>query len=329
MRANDGAWIGWPGGTETDRSRSTTTASARPVSLTAEEIESYYEGFSNDTLWPLYHDVMAKPEFHREWWDSYVAVNQRFAETPPTGPRKNATVWVHDYQLQLVPEMLRELRPDLHIGFFLHIPFPPASCSAAALAAADHRGPARRRPGRLPAARRRQNFVRLVRQRVGHDPRDLVDLPDGRTVRAAAFPISIDVAGFDELARKPEVAARGQGDPRRARQPAEDRARRRPARLHQGHRRPAARVRRAARRRQARRRGRRLRPGGDAVARARRAVPRPARRDRPAGRPHQRRLRQDRHARRSPTSTRRTRARRWPRSTGPPTSWSSRPTATA
>ena len=97
-----------------------------PISLSAEEIERFYEGFSNATLWPLYHDVVAKPEFHREWWDSYVAVNRRFAERAAERAAEDATVWVHDYQLQLVPQMLRELRPDLRIGFFLHIPFPPA-----------------------------------------------------------------------------------------------------------------------------------------------------------------------------------------------------------
>ena len=216
---------------------------------------------------------------------------------PPRSPAKGATVWVHDYQLQLVPQMLRELRPDLRIGFYLHIPFPPQrALPAAAVAAPDPRGPARRRPGRLPDGRRRgQNFVRLVRQRVGHKThRDLVYLPDGRTVRAAAFPISIDTAGVRGARPLRVRHPAGQGDPRGARQPAQDLPRRRPARLHQGHPRPAARVQRADRGRPLRRRGRRLRPGRDAVAGAGRAVPHPARRDRPAGRPDQRRPRPDR-----------------------------------
>ena len=141
-----------------------------------------------------------------------------------------------------------------------------------------------------------QNFVRLVRQRVGHKThRDLVYLPDGRTVRAAAFPISIDVDGFEELARSdPRSSARAEEIREALGNPRKMLPRRRPARLHQGHLRPAARVRRAARRRPPRRRGRRLRAGRDALARAGRAVPRPARRDRPARRPDQRRLRPDR-----------------------------------
>src|SRR5213075_3203979 len=84
-----------------------------------------YEGFSNATLWPLYHDVVERPVFDRVWWNSYVKVNRRFAQASADVAAPGATVCIQDYQLQLVPAMLRELRPDLRIGFFLHIPFPP------------------------------------------------------------------------------------------------------------------------------------------------------------------------------------------------------------
>jgi len=81
MRANDGTWIGWPGGTGQDHEPFEADGlSLVPMSMTPQEIEYFYEGFSNATLWPLYHDVVAKPSFHREWWDSYVTVNRRFAE---------------------------------------------------------------------------------------------------------------------------------------------------------------------------------------------------------------------------------------------------------
>ena len=181
-----------------------------PVPLSEEEVAEYYEGFSNSTLWPLYHDVVAPPEFHREWWDAYVRVNRRFAERAAKIAKPDAVVWVQDYQLQLVPTMLRELRPDLRIGFFLHIPFPPAELFQQlpwrrqileGLLGADLVG------FQMPGAA--QNFVRLVRQRVGHKThRDMIYLPDGRTVLAQAYPISIDAAGFEELARTPEVIAR-------------------------------------------------------------------------------------------------------------------------
>jgi len=224
MRANNGTWVGWPGGTDADLEPFEFDGmNLVPLGLTAEEIELFYEGFSNGTLWPLYHDLVAKPEFHREWWDSYVTVNRRFAEKAAELAAQGATVWVHDYQLQLVPQMLRDLRPDLRIGFYLHIPFPPAELFQQlpwrrqileGLLGADLLG------FQLPGGA--ANFVRLVRQRVGHKThRDLVYLPDGRTVRAAPFPISIDAAGFERLAQTDAVADRATairealGNPRR------------------------------------------------------------------------------------------------------------------
>jgi len=224
LRANNGTWIGWPGDTDSDLEAFEADGLALvPVSLSAAEVEEFYEGFSNATLWPLYHDVVAKPEFHREWWDAYVAVNRRFAERAASVAAENATVWVHDYQLQLVPAMLRELRPDLRIGFYLHIPFPPNELFSQlpwrrqileGLLGADLVG------FQLNGAA--QNFVRLVRQRVGHKThRDVVYLPDGRTVRAAAFPISIDATAYEDLAHSDSVTDRAKeireaiGNPRK------------------------------------------------------------------------------------------------------------------
>ncbi len=211
MRRNGGAWIGWHGrADEKLEPFQYDGLDLIPVQLTTAEVEQYYEGFSNATLWPLYHDVVAHPEFHREWWDAYVTVNKRFAERAARVAAKGAVVWVQDYQLQLVPKLLRELRPDLRIGFFLHIPFPPTELFQQlpwrrqileGLLGADLVG------FQLPGAA--QNFVRLVRQRVGHKThRDTIYLPDGRSVVAKAFPISIDTAGFEELARLPETNAR-------------------------------------------------------------------------------------------------------------------------
>ncbi|WP_028636487.1 MULTISPECIES: trehalose-6-phosphate synthase [unclassified Nocardioides] len=224
MRENDGIWIGWPGGTEQDlQPFQDDGLDLVPMTMTAEEISDFYEGFSNATLWPLYHDVVAKPEFHRKWWDAYVSVNRRFAERAAEVAAEHSTVWVHDYQLQLVPAMLRELRPDLRIGFYLHIPFPPNELFSQlpwrrqlleGLLGADLVG--------FQLSGAAQNFIRLVRRRVGHKThRDLVYLPDGRMVRAAAFPISIDATAYEDLARSPEVTERAKeireavGNPRR------------------------------------------------------------------------------------------------------------------
>ena len=211
MRRNGGAWIGWHGAPEEQLDPFEHDGlHLVPIPITATELEEYYEGFSNATLWPLYHDVVAHPEFHREWWDSYVAVNERFAERAAEVAEKDAIVWVQDYQLQLVPQMLRDRRPDLRIGFFLHIPFPPTELFQQlpwrrqileGLLGADLVG------FQLPGAA--QNFVRLARQRVGHKThRDTVYLPDGRTVMAKAYPISIDATKLEELARRPETQAR-------------------------------------------------------------------------------------------------------------------------
>jgi len=211
LRSNDGAWIGWPGGTEEGLEPFTEDGlKLIPVALSAEEIENFYEGFSNGTLWPLYHDLVAKPEFHRPWWEAYVAVNQRFASAAAEVAAEGATVWVQDYQLQLVPQLLRDLRPDLRIGFYLHIPFPPTELFQQlpwrrqileGLLGADLIG--------FQLAGGAANFVRLVRQRVGHRTlRDTIDLPDGRRVRASNFPISIDASGFEELARSESVERR-------------------------------------------------------------------------------------------------------------------------
>jgi len=128
--ADEMAWVGWAG----DEDEQTTVGPdpvvvdglrLSPVPLTATEKQLHYDGMSNGTLWPLYHDKVAPSEFHRSWYDGYRRVNQRFAEATAKVASDGSVVWVHDYQLQMVPAMLRALRPDLRIGFFLHIPFPP------------------------------------------------------------------------------------------------------------------------------------------------------------------------------------------------------------
>src|SRR3954466_7142591 len=205
-----GAWVGWSGSAgDAPEPFESGGMSLIPVALTEDEVDRYYEGMSNASLWPLYHDVVEKPEYHRAWWDTYVQVNRRFAERAAEVAAEGAIVWVHDYQLQLVPAMLRRRRPALTMGFFLHIPFPPyelftqlpwRSAIIEGLLGADLVG------FQMPAAA--ANFVQL--------PRRLHDLPsrsnvieyEGRQVAARAFPISIDVASFDELARSEEVLSR-------------------------------------------------------------------------------------------------------------------------
>lgn len=223
MRVHQGAWVGWHGAPDDELEPFDQNGlELVPVPVSAKEIEEYYEGFSNATLWPLYHDVVVAPVYHREWWESYVRVNQRFAEAAAKVAEPEGVVWVQDYQLQLVPQMLRELRPDLRIGFFLHIPFPPTELYQQlpwrnqileGLLGADLVG------FQLPGGA--QNFVRLVRQRLGLETRrDQIRTADGRTVLARSYPISIDADSLHELAMSPEIKTRGKqirhdlGDPR-------------------------------------------------------------------------------------------------------------------
>ncbi|WP_109833088.1 bifunctional alpha,alpha-trehalose-phosphate synthase (UDP-forming)/trehalose-phosphatase [Reichenbachiella versicolor] len=123
-------WIGWPGATlTTDEEKATTTKelveqNMSPVFLTEEDMELFYEGFSNETLWPNFHYFNQYSIFREETWESYKAVNQKFADAILEKTNEEDTVWVHDYQLLLVPDLLRQKNPDLKIGLFLHIPFP-------------------------------------------------------------------------------------------------------------------------------------------------------------------------------------------------------------
>ena len=204
-----GVWIGWPGTPDVELEPTTADGVAlHPIALSEAEVDGYYEGFSNGSLWPLYHDAVVASEFHRPWWDIYEKVNHRFAEAAAEVAGPDSVVWIHDYQLQLVPQMLRRLRPDLKIGFFLHIPFPPDELFMrlprraeiiTGLLGADLVG------FQLPGGAR--NFARLARQLTGAAVSGGTIEHDGRTVRAAAFPISIDAAGQAELAGRPNVRA--------------------------------------------------------------------------------------------------------------------------
>ena len=219
LRSRRGAWVGWPGVPDAEvEAFADGDLTLHPVTLTSQEVADYYEGFSNATLWPLYHDVVVPPIFHRGWWEAYVAVNERFAAATAKIAGQGATVWVQDYQLQLVPRMLRELRPDLRIGFFLHIPFPPVELFmqlpwrteiVRGLLGADLVG--------FHLAGGAQNFLYLARKlagmpvsrsTVGVGTRTgQVEVGD-RAVQVGAFPISIDSTALDKLSRSASVRRR-------------------------------------------------------------------------------------------------------------------------
>jgi trehalose 6-phosphate synthase len=221
LRERGGVWVGW-GGAPGGESRSFQAAGIknRPVVLSASEIEDHYDGFCNGTIWPLYHDAIRPLEFHRHWWGPHLEVNTRFAEATAKAAGPEGRIWVHDYQLQLVPAMLRERLPGARIGFFLHIPFPPVDIFERlpwrkqvleGLLGADYLG--------FQTRRAVLNFAAAAREIVGaRGPASWLDY-QGRHVRAQAVPISLDVAQSRAAGNSPEALAAGErlrhdlGDP--------------------------------------------------------------------------------------------------------------------
>jgi trehalose 6-phosphate synthase len=210
MRESRGVWIGWSGDAGPAPGPFTVNdLDLVGIGLSAAQVRDYYEGFCNATLWPLYHDVIAPPEFHRRWWDAYVTVNRSFAQAAVAHAAPGATVWVHDYQLQLVPQMVREQRSDVRIGFFNHIPFPGYEIFAQlpwrrqvvnGLLGADLLGFQRRADA--------TNFLRASRRAAGLVTKGPMVRVGDREVRVAAFPISIDEEGLEQIARRESVRKR-------------------------------------------------------------------------------------------------------------------------
>lgn len=217
MRTVDsGAWVGWGGSAgEAADPFDADGMSLYPVRLDQEDIERFYEGFSNATLWPLYHDVIVDPEFHRGWWDTYLSANRRFAETAAPVASPGGTIWVHDYQLQLVPQMIRAKRSDVRIGFFNHIPFPSVELFSQlpkrnsilrGLLGSDLLGFQRESDS--------LNFVSAVRKLLGYHVEGMTIFVPGlgaapvREVEVQTFPISIDSAAVSALTEDPEIRER-------------------------------------------------------------------------------------------------------------------------
>ena len=123
-------WIGWPGISIEDRQNQayfTSILSEKrliPLFLDETEIKGFYEGFSNEVLWPIFHYFPNFANYDLENWETYVRVNQKFMALVLQEAGPDDTIWIHDYQLLLLPGMLRHVLPDASIGFFQHIPFP-------------------------------------------------------------------------------------------------------------------------------------------------------------------------------------------------------------
>ncbi|MFG1777248.1 trehalose-6-phosphate synthase [Micromonospora sp. NPDC049051] len=210
LRHTPATWVGWAGGTgpapalpDVDGVRMHT------VALSTEDLRDHYEGFANATLWPLYHDSVEQPEYHRRWWEAYQRVNQRFAQATADVAEPGAVVWVQDYHLQLVPGLLRQLRPDLRIGFFLHVPFPPPELFMQLPRRAELlRGMLGADLIGFQRSQAAHNFAQLAVKVLGLPATDRRIAVDERVVRIGAFPVSIDTAEMAALAARPDVAER-------------------------------------------------------------------------------------------------------------------------
>ncbi|HEU4405222.1 MAG TPA: bifunctional alpha,alpha-trehalose-phosphate synthase (UDP-forming)/trehalose-phosphatase [Polyangiaceae bacterium] len=209
-------WVGWPGevGKASEAERKAIDERLRalrtaPIYLSSNDVAHYYDGFSNGVLWPLLHYLLEKVRLDAQRdWDVYRAVNQRFADRVVEHYEEGDLVWVHDYQLTLVPAMVRQQLPSARIGFFLHVPFPSDDVFRIlpwreeimrGLLGADLIG--------FHTASYRHNFGRAAAYVLGLDPGAEALWFEGRRVRLGVHPISVDFAEFDRLGRAPEALA--------------------------------------------------------------------------------------------------------------------------
>jgi trehalose 6-phosphate synthase/phosphatase len=213
--AGDSVWIGWPG--ETWRLNPDAQAALHqkladqrlvPVEMTQAEVSRYYDGFSNGVLWPLLHYQLDRLPMRAEGWGTYQRINRRFADAAIASYRPGDFIWVQDYQLFLVPAMIRARLPDAPIGFFLHVPFPSAEVFRLL--------PWRRQllEGMLGSTLVGFHTVSYVLHALtsaanvlGCETHQNRISYAGRTIRVATFPMGIDAAGFESLADSPAVKA--------------------------------------------------------------------------------------------------------------------------
>jgi trehalose 6-phosphate synthase len=225
LRERGGTWIGWPGtaGAIPQQPLAEATRNAGykvvPVALSETERDEFYYGYSNEVIWPLFHDLQNFCNFEPAYWQAYKEVNKRYADAIARSARPDDFIWVHDYHLMYVAQALREQgfsRKLSGLTFFLHIPFPPYDIFSKlpqqqqllrALLQFDLVGFQTRRDVR--------NFIQCVR-RVMSDlkiiPRRDAQLVrfENREIRVGHFPIGIDFGSFENSASSDAVAQRAQ-----------------------------------------------------------------------------------------------------------------------
>lgn len=216
LEAKEKIWVGWPGIASDDLTNEDRTEIARelakhgcvPVYLSAQQIKLFYEGYANDTLWPLFHYFQGLTVHKSEYWQAYREVNKLFMQATKKVARPEASIWVQDYQLMLLPKLLRAQLPEASIGFFLHIPFPSYEIFRLlperreileGLLGADLLG--------FHIYDYARHFLSSCLRLLGVSSTHGVMHYDGRIIKADSFPIGIDYDKFVSMRQDDEVLA--------------------------------------------------------------------------------------------------------------------------
>ncbi len=221
LRNRGGLWIGWPGIADGDEKEIRTSLSHQdasagfrlhPVLLTEEDVRLYYNGFSNEIIWPLFHDLQSNCRFDPRYWNGIQEVTAKFAAVILQQHRPSDFIWVHDYQLMLLGQELRKTISDSRIAFFLHIPFPAPDIFLKlpwrfqilrALLEYDLIG--------FQTMQDQRNFTQCLRKVLpsihlqGNRSMHVCTINE-REIRMGTFPISIDFNEFSKRAASKEIA---------------------------------------------------------------------------------------------------------------------------
>ncbi len=220
LQNRGGLWIGWPGPRQKGMGKVLREFSREAgyllhqVALDDKDIAGFYRGFSNEILWPLFHEFQLPSDYKPSHWEYYCGANAKFAAVTAANSRPDDFVWVHDYHLMLQASMLKQMGEERRTGFFLHIPFPPADIFmklpwrrqiVEALLDFDLLG--------FQTMRDRSNFFEVVKRldhRAAKRGRGAVSTlsAGGSLTRIGTFPISIDYASFTRLAAREETKTR-------------------------------------------------------------------------------------------------------------------------
>src|SRR5215468_1777612 len=207
-------WVGWPGSTISDDIRDEVRAKALsefgccPVFLSEQDLENFYQGFCNETIWPLFHYFPTYARYDEAYWEQYRSVNESFSVTLLEAIRPDDTVWIHDYHLMLLPHLLRKILLKLRIGFFLHIPFPQFEIFRLI--------PGKWRRGILEGLLGAdligfhthdygEYFLRSIQRILGYGHQMGQLTVGGRRVKVGAFPMGIDFKKFHDATNLEEV----------------------------------------------------------------------------------------------------------------------------